>query len=115
MAKIWITTQIQENYGAHDWDGVGECPQYWKFKGGNDYMVPLEGFRSDGDFAEKKLRMIVDSVRLRIDCETYGYREYVVGWEVVDDDFITVFEKSQLECEGVITYAARVIELEELV
>jgi len=29
-----ITTQLQENYGAHDWDGQGACPQYWKFKGG---------------------------------------------------------------------------------
>lgn len=32
--QLLITTQIQENYGAHDWDGEGACPQYWKFKGG---------------------------------------------------------------------------------
>ena len=23
MAKLLITTQTYENYGAHDWDGVG--------------------------------------------------------------------------------------------
>ena len=34
-----ITTQYRENYGAHDWDGKGECPQYWKNKGGVDYMI----------------------------------------------------------------------------
>ena len=34
-----IQTQTQENYGAHDWDGVGACPQYWKFKGGSEYKV----------------------------------------------------------------------------
>ena len=34
-----ITTQYRENYGAHDWDGTGECPQYWKNKGGYDYMI----------------------------------------------------------------------------
>ena len=34
-----ITTQYRENYGAHDWDGKGECPQYWKNKGGYDYMI----------------------------------------------------------------------------
>ena len=34
-----VCTQVQENYGAHDWDGKGECPQYWKFKGGNEYKV----------------------------------------------------------------------------
>ena len=36
--KLLITTQNYENYGAHDWDGVGECPQYWKAKGGSDYV-----------------------------------------------------------------------------
>jgi hypothetical protein len=30
--QLLITTQTQENYGAHDWDGEGACPQYWKFK-----------------------------------------------------------------------------------
>ena len=34
-----ITTQYREKYGAHDWDGTGECPQYWKNKGGVDYMI----------------------------------------------------------------------------
>jgi hypothetical protein len=37
--KLLITTQVRENYGAHDWDGVGECPQYWKSKGGNEYVL----------------------------------------------------------------------------
>ena len=37
--KLVIQTQIQENYGAHDWNGEGECPQYWKFKGGDTYLV----------------------------------------------------------------------------
>ena len=34
-----ITTQVYENYGAHDWDGKGECPQYWKAKGGSEYKI----------------------------------------------------------------------------
>lgn len=37
--KLAIYTQIKENYGAHTWDGKGECPQYWKFKGGDTYVV----------------------------------------------------------------------------
>ena len=37
--KLVIQTQIKENYGAHDWDGEGECPQRWKFKGGTTYVV----------------------------------------------------------------------------
>ena len=37
--KLLISTQVYENYGAHDWDGTGECPQYWKAKGGSDYVI----------------------------------------------------------------------------
>ena len=31
--------QVHENYGAHAWDGEGECPQYWKAKGGCERVV----------------------------------------------------------------------------
>jgi hypothetical protein len=31
--------QVRENYGAHAWDGEGECPQYWKNKGGCERVV----------------------------------------------------------------------------
>ena len=36
MMNVLVMTQIRENYGAHDWDGTGECPQMWKCKGGED-------------------------------------------------------------------------------
>ena len=36
---IIVQTQHRENYGAHDWDGIGECPQYWKNKGGETYVL----------------------------------------------------------------------------
>ena len=39
--KLVIQTQFRENYGAHDWDGRGECPQYWKCKGGSTYIVDV--------------------------------------------------------------------------
>lgn len=39
--KLVIQTQFRENYGAHDWDGKGECPQYWKCKGGSTYIVDV--------------------------------------------------------------------------
>ena len=37
--RVVIATQYLENYGAHDWDGEGVCPQYWKPKGGSTYIV----------------------------------------------------------------------------
>lgn len=33
QVQIAIGGQYMENYGAHDWDGKGQCPQYWKAKG----------------------------------------------------------------------------------
>lgn len=37
--NIVASFQYCENYGAHDWDGKGECPQYWKYKGGADEVI----------------------------------------------------------------------------
>ena len=31
--KLHIVTQVEENYGAHDWDGTGACPQVLENEG----------------------------------------------------------------------------------
>jgi len=100
MAKLLITTQVYENYGAHDWDGVGECPQYWKAKGGNDYVV--KKFRDFSAVSET-----VMALRGQIECDDRFYRETIIGWEIVANDYLTEFEKSQLEYEGSIRYPAK--------
>jgi len=64
-----ITTQYRENYGAHDWDGTGECPQYWKNKFGTEYMI-------------KGAPSIMDAEHFvdRFICEKSDYSdEFVVG------------------------------------
>lgn len=100
MAKLLIQTQTYENYGAHDWDGVGECPQYWKAKGGSDYVV--KKFK-DLD----KVTEVVMALRSQIECDNEGYREHIINFEVVANDYLTEFEKSQLEYEGTIRYPAK--------
>jgi len=100
MAKLLITTQVYENYGAHDWDGVGECPQYWKAKGGNDYVV--KKFRD-----LNKVTETVMALRGQIECDNEGFRETIINFEVVANDYLTEFEKSQLEYEGSIRYPAK--------
>lgn len=95
MSKLLITTQVYENYGAHDWDGKGECPQYWKAKGGNDYVV--KKFKGDAT-------QVVMALRDQIECDTFSFREHIIGWEVVADDYMTEFEQSQMEHEGKISY-----------
>jgi hypothetical protein len=98
--KLLITTQIQENYGAHDWDGEGACPQYWKFKGGNDYVV--KKFKDVNTATDT-----VMALRSQIESDNCAFREWVINWEVVADDFLTDFEKSQLEYDGSITYSPK--------
>jgi hypothetical protein len=98
--KLHIWTQDIENYGAHDWDGVGECPQYWKAKGGNDYVI-----RNITDFSN--ITEIVMAVRPQVEVHGEYFREYIIDWEVVADDYLTEFEKDQLEYEGVIRFAPK--------
>ena len=104
--KLHIQTQYMENYGAHDWDGLGECPQRWKFKGGEDYFYQLGSeVPSDEHLAE-----LIHVLRGRFEYDHEGARNYMVGYGVVSDDFMTPFEKSQLEYEGSITYPAVMLQ-----
>ena len=104
MTKLLIQTQVMENYGAHDWNGEGECPQYWKAKGGNDYVVKNV---DECDMVD----VIVDRVRGQIECDNEGFREYIVSYSIVADDFLTEFEQSQLRWEGRIMYPAQELEI----
>jgi hypothetical protein len=102
--KLMISTQYMENYGAHDWDGEGECPQYWKFKGGEDYFFRLLSESWD-------IPKLVDALRSKVEWSDEYSRQYIVGYEVVEDDYMTEFERSQLEYEGKVTFPAKVLEV----
>ena len=82
--KLVINTQYRENYGAHDWDGEGECPQYWKSKGGSEYVIENISYFDvlhGGD--------LVDSVRDLIEYSNEASLEYIIDWEVVGDAEVT--------------------------
>jgi len=97
MAKLLITTQVLENYGD------AEKP-HWKAKGGSDYVV--KNFRDYNRVTET-----VMALRGKIECDNDMFREYIIDWEVVADDYLTEFERLQMEYEGVIRFAAKEIEL----
>ena len=98
--KLLITTQTYENYGAHEWDGKNECPQYWKAKGGSDYVV--KKFKDFNAVTET-----VMALRSQIESDNDHFRETIINFEVVADDYLTEFEKDQLEYEGSIRYPAK--------
>jgi len=102
--KLLITTQNLENYGAHDWDGVGECPQYWKAKGGSDYVV--KNFTNFNNTTE-----VVMALRGQIEEDSEYFRSSIIDWEVVADDYLTEFEQDQLNYEGKIRFFAKELEL----
>jgi hypothetical protein len=99
--KLVISTQVYENYGAHDWDGTGECPQYWKAKGGSDYVI--KRFKGGDEEAVKAIFCL----RPQIESDDEFYRESILSWNIVSDDYLTEFEKDQLEYEGKIRFPAK--------
>jgi len=101
-----IRTQYMENYGAHDWDGKGECPQYWKMKGGSEYKIL--GVPLNIDHQE-----VVDAAE--VERNNDYCREYIIDWSIEADDYLSSFEKSQLEYEGEIQFAEPTMEYAELV
>lgn len=114
--KIVITTQYKENYGAHTWDGEGECPQYWKFKGGSEYMV--EGIDKhiplDDQFAEAA-KAVVDTLRPTIENSDDYSETYILDWSIEEDDYMSNFERSQIDYYGEITHSEPKISMDKVV
>jgi hypothetical protein len=100
-----IRTQFMENYGAHDWDGTGECPQYWKMKGGSEYKITNVPLNIDYQEVVSMANVETDNI---------GCREYILDWSMEADDYLSWFEKSQLEYDGKVTCAEPIIEYSEL-
>ncbi len=98
MAKLLISTQVFENYA---WDENGNlgtgANAYWKAKGGSDYVV-----KKFKDF--NRVTETVMALRSQIEQDNDAFREHIIHWEVVADDYLTEFERDQLEYEGRITY-----------
>ena len=105
MSKLLITTQVFENYAWMEDGSLGiGADAYWKPKGGSDYVVK-------GVDECDMIDIIVDRVRGKIENDNDSFREYIIGYRVVADDYLTEFEKDQLEYKGKITYPAKELEL----
>ena len=87
MAKLLIQTQVYENYGYR-----------WKAKGGGDYVVR--------NIDPNRAADIVNLATAQVEQDNEHFREHIIHWEVVGDDYLTEFEQSQLDYEGRIIYPA---------
>ena len=99
-----IQTQDYENYAAHQgFDGTFR----WKAKGGSEFKVT--GIPQGADIEE-----IVSMVRADIERNDEYFQTTIIGYGVEADDYLSWFEKSQLDYEGSIQFAEPVIEYSEL-
>ncbi len=98
--RLIISTQIYENYGAHDWDGTGLCPQRWKAKGGEDYQRVLGSAMDVLRIGSHGINKLVAELSLDIETSNDSWREYVVCWEVTSE--LTASELRNLEMKDLI-------------
>lgn len=71
MKKILIQTQYQENYGTPN-------DPYWKFKGGEDYLV----YANDGEETVD----VVNFLKPFLSVSTEMQKEYILGFEDITVD-----------------------------
>ena len=104
MTMLVIQTQDYENYAAHQ-GFTGEY--YWKAKGGSEYKVT--NIPSNVDLDE-----IVSMVRSEIEQDNEYFQTTIIGYGVESDDYLSWFEKSQLEYDGEIQFKEPEIEYSEI-
>ena len=99
MAMLVVRTQCYENYGDSK-------DPHWKAKGGSEYKIT--------------------NVPLNIDYEELvtaagiGYKrplaeEYIINWSIEPDDYLSWFEKSQIEYDGEIIFAEPELDYEDII
>lgn len=107
MVMLVIRTQVLENYAWNEDGTIGTGSNaYWKAKGGSEYKVlnvPL-----NTDYEE-----IVALASVERDDDYF--REYIIDWSIESDDYLSWFEKSQLDYEGSIDYPEPTMEYSELI
>ncbi len=99
-----IQTQDYENYAAHQGFN-GEF--YWKAKGGSEFKVTNIPQGVDPD-------EVVELVRSEIEQDNPYFQTTIIGYGLESDDYLSWFEKSQLEYDGEIQFKEPVIDYAEV-
>lgn len=101
--KVVIYTQVYENYAWNEDGSIGKgADAYWKAKGGDEYVVRDIVNEEEATVAVMALREDIEKV-------SDYWTETIVDYQLVDDDFLTQFERDQLEFDGKIEFPAKEI------
>jgi len=93
--RVVVRTQVWENYGAHSWDGQGECPQYWKAKGGRD--ITLRAWSVEP--LESEARAL--AAEWSGECNNY-FQEEMIGWRLLAPGQLTEDESDRLAWDPIL-------------
>jgi len=99
MAMLVIRTQYRENYGTED-------QPYWKNKGGQEYKVKNVP-------PNENITTIIENIN-NIEYSNSMSQQFVINWSWENDDYLSWFEQSQLEYDGVIQFREPVVDYEDL-
>jgi len=97
MMILVIHTQDHENYGSR-----------WKAKGGSEYKVLGVPSNIDVD-------ALVDTLRGEIERDSDSFRSTIIGYNLEQDDYLSWFERSQLEHEGRIVFPEPQLEYADFI
>ena len=106
-ARLVITTQYRENYGAHDWDGKGECPQYWKSKGGSEYLVAELTLSEIQALGEAGIDALVEEARPVVEQNDEYATSYVIDHNLYFGDEKTPDEEMYEEMKDYMGYNSK--------
>ena len=104
---IVISTQDYENYAWVDGEIQTGRGAYWKCKSGSEYKITNVPYPCD-------VEAIVDMVRNQIERGDDYFITDIIGYNVEQDNYLSWFEKSQLEQDGHIQYKEPEIEYSDL-
>ncbi len=103
--KAIFTTQVFENYAWREDGSIGTGEDaYFKPKGGDEYVVK--------NVDKSQMLRILKEVKAQVEVSNDYFRETVIDFVLVEDDYLTEYERSQLEWDGCIVYSPKELEME---
>ena len=102
-----IQTQHMENYAWNEDGSIGTGPNaYWKSKGGSSFKVKNIPLNID-------YQTVVDMLKPQLEYSNDYAQSEMLGWFIENDDYLSAFEQSQLDYEGVIIYDEPSVDYDE--
>jgi len=103
--KAIFYTQVFENYAWREDGSIGTgADAYFKPKGGDEYVVL--------NVDKTQMSRILAEVKAKVEVSNDYFKETVVDFQLVEDDYLTWYEREQLEYDGSIAFSPKEREME---